>query len=174
MKTWLTALAATVFGAVVSLSLVGTAQSASTPPNVAFVSPSRITTQSNYGRGEATRAQGVQQQKTNDLRAKQQVLETTRQQLATTTDAAARLELQQRELQQRTELERLAQQTQAEMQTLQRDLNNELLRRLRLALDEVVKTKNYQLVLNGDTAVLWWSPDRDITADVVARMNAQP
>jgi Skp family chaperone for outer membrane proteins len=173
MKTWIIALVSAVVGSTVSLTMVGQAQASKTPSAVAWVSATRIIAESTHGRTEAQRVQTAQQQRANDLRSKQQLLETTRQQLATTADAAARAELQQRELQHRTDLERSTQQAQIEFQTLQRDFNADLQRRVRAALDELMKTQSYQLVLNSDVSLMWAAPELDMTSAVIARMNAQ-
>jgi Skp family chaperone for outer membrane proteins len=173
MKVAFIALAAAVFGSIVSLAVVGQAQSARTPSGVAFVSASRILTESTHGRAEAGRLQALQQQRAADLRAKQQALEATRQQLASASDSPARLELQQKEFQQRTELERATQQMQVDLQALQREVNTDLQQRVRTVLNDVMKTQNYQLVLNADTSVIWSTPELDLTAAIVSRMNGQ-
>ena len=120
------------------------------------------------------RIQSLQQQRTADLRAKQQALEAVRQQLTTATDSAARLELQQKEFQQRTELERDSLKAQTDLQTLQREVNVDLQSRVKTILDDLMKTQNYQIVLNADTSVMWALPEVDLTAAVVGRMNGQP
>jgi Skp family chaperone for outer membrane proteins len=89
-------------------------------------------------------------------------------------DGAGRIELQKKELHQRTELERATQQAQVDIQTLQRQLNTALQQRIKTALDDVMKTENYQLVLNSDPSIMWSTPELDLTNAVVARLNAQP
>ncbi len=173
MKSWTIALASALFSSVISLTLVGQAQSTKTPSAVAFVSGTRILTESVHGRGEASRLQQAQVQRATDLRSKQQALEATRQLLATTTDAAARVGLQQKEIQQRTDLERSTAQAQNDFQTMQREINADMQRRVRAILDDLMKTQNYQLVLNADTALMWSTPDLDLTSAVVGRMNGQ-
>lgn len=173
MKLIFASLASAIVASLVSATVVGQAQVTKTPSAVAFVSPTRILTESTYGRAEATRVQSIQQQKANDVRAKQQTLEATRQQLITSSDASERAQLQQREAQQRGELERATQQAQLELQQLQREVNTELQRRVRTALDDILKSQSYQLVLNGDAAMMWGAPELDLTAAVVGRMNTQ-
>jgi Skp family chaperone for outer membrane proteins len=173
MKTLLTAVAAAVFGSVFSLTLIGQAQPARTPSAVAYVSPNRILNESVHGRTEAARLQTLQQQRTTELRGKQQALETTRQQLSTVADAAARQELAQRENAQRTDLERSTVQFQTDLTALQREVNTDMQRRVRTILDELMKTQAYQLVIN-DGSVLWSAPELDLTTAVIGRMNATP
>jgi Skp family chaperone for outer membrane proteins len=173
MKTLFIAVTAAVFGSILSLTLVGQAQPAKTPSAVASVSPTRILSESSHGRSELARIQAAQQKRTADLRSKQQALEATRQQLTTAADGAARLELQQKEFQQRTELERATQQAQADLQTMQREINVDLQQRVKVVLDDLMKTQAYQLVLNSDVSVMWSGPEVDLTSAVVGRMNGQ-
>ena len=173
MKAVLTALASGIVGAVVSGTMVAQAQPAKTPSAAAYISSNRLFTESTQGRAEATRIQNLQRQRATELRAKAQTLEATRQQLAAATDPGARTQLQQQELQQRADLERSTQQAQLEMQNLQREVDADLRRRVRAALDEMMKTQSYQLVINSDAAVMWASPELDLTSAVIARMNGQ-
>jgi Skp family chaperone for outer membrane proteins len=174
MKSLLIAVTAALMGSTLSFALVGHAQSARTPASIAFVSASHVLTDTAAGRSEASRLQTMQQQRARDLMAKQQALIATRQELASSSDATARIALQQKETQQRTELEQATQQAQIEYQNLQRQINVALQQQLKAVLDDLMKTQNYQLVLNSDTALLWSVPDLDLTPAVVAKMNAQP
>jgi len=173
MKAWLIAGIAGIFGSMSSLVLVGHAQSSKAPATVAYVSATRIFTESIHGRSEGARIQTLQQQRTADLRVKQQALDATRQELASANDAAAKSALQQKEIQQRTELERATQQATADVQALQREVNQDLLRRVKTALDDLMKTQNYQLVLNSDNTVLWSAPELDLTNALIGRLNGQ-
>ena len=174
MKSLLIAVVAALLGSTFSLAIVGQAQTAKTPSAVAFVSATRVSTETTYGRSENARIQSLQQQRVNDLKAKQQELEATRQELAKSVDGSVRLALQQKELQERTEWERATQQATLDLQALQREVNQNLQRRVRTVLDDVMKTQNYQLVLNSEASLLWSSPELDLTNAVVSRMNSQP
>lgn len=173
MKSMSIAIFSALLGSTLSLAVVGHAQSSKTPSAVAFVSASRILTESTHGRSETGRMQAFQQRTTTDIRSKQQALDATRQQLAAATDAAARQQLQQKEQQQRTELERSSVQAQTDLQSLQREINLDLQQRVKSALDELMKTQSYQMVVNSDTSVMWGEPELDLTAAVVGRMNGQ-
>jgi Skp family chaperone for outer membrane proteins len=174
MKSLLIAVTAALMGSTLSFALVGHAQSVRTPASIAFVSASHVFTDTAAGRGHASRLQTMQQQRARDLLTKQQALNATRQELATSTDTTARIALQQKETQQRTDLEQATQQAQIDYQNLQRQINSELQQQLKAVLDDLMKTQNYQLVLNSDTALLWSVPDLDLTPAVVAKMNGQP
>src|SRR4051812_20204640 len=110
MKPWLVALTSAVMGSVLSLSLVGQAQTAKTPSAVAYVSANRVLTETTHGRAEVARIQALQQQRTSELRTKQQALDAVRQQLAQASESAAKGQLQQQEQQQRADLDRASQQ----------------------------------------------------------------
>jgi Skp family chaperone for outer membrane proteins len=173
MKTFLIVASSALVGSILSLTLTGHAQSAKTPSPVAFISSNRVIGESTYGRSEFAKIQALQQQRNTELRAKQQALEATRQELAAMANGAARIELQKKELQQRTEFERATQQAQGDVQTLQRQLNTALQQRLKTVLDDLMKAQNYQLVLNSDTSILWSTPELDLTNAVVGKLNAQ-
>jgi len=154
------------------LSLAGSAQApAASPATVGYVNGQRIFAESNDGKAEVARMQTIQQQKANELRAKQQALEAVRQQLAQAQDATARVQLLQQEQQLRTDLERAATQTQTELQALQRQVQADVLSRLKPVVEGLAKAQNVQLVLNGDTAVIWAAPGLDLTSAVIERMN---
>ena len=143
-------------------------------PRIAFVSAQRILAESSHGKADVARMQALQQQKTTEIRTKQQALEATRQQLAQAADSGARDRLQQQEQQQRTDLERAAAQAQSEIQALQRQVQNDLQTRVRPVVEDAAKSENVQIVLNGDTAVVWAAPGLDLTKVVIDRLDAKP
>jgi Skp family chaperone for outer membrane proteins len=154
-------------------TIAGHAQAQKTPSAIAYVSNTRIFRESVHGRSESARIQQFQQQRTVDLRTKQQALEATRREIATTTDNAKRSTLEQQEIAQRTELETASAQMQIDLQNLQREINADMSARVKTILDEMMKTQSYQLVLNSDSSLVWLSPELDLTAAVIARMNGQ-
>ena len=173
MKTALLALSLAFAPALASRTAVQPPSSPSVA-RIGFVSGQRIFVESSEGKTEAARLQTLQQQKTTDLRAKQQTLEATRQQLAQGGDSATRERLQQQEQQQRTDLERATVQAQTELQTLQRQVQSEFQTRVKPIVEAVAKSENVQLVLNGDSAVVWAAPGMDLTKMVLDRLNAKP
>ena len=143
------------------------------PSRIALVSGQRILAESPETKGEVARLQLLQQQKATELRSKQQALEATRQQLAQAGADAARIPLQQQEQQQRTDLERATVQAQSDLQTLQRQLQTDLQTKVKAVVDDLVKGQDFQVVLNGDTAVIWAAPGVDLTSAVIERLNAK-
>ena len=158
------------------LSLAPAVQAPATPgaPRIGYISAQRIVEGTPDVRAEFTRLQTTQQQRATALRAQQQTLEATRQQLAQAPEGAGRIQLQQQELQQRTELEKATIQAQTDLQTLQREVNSALQTRVRTVVEDLVKGQNFQMVLNGEAAVIWAAPGTDLTPAVIERLNAKP
>ncbi len=172
MKTLFAAASIAVLATVFSMTARGQAPAARGASQIGYISAQRITTESTEGKAGIARLQALQQQRTAELRTKQQTLDGTRQQLAQSNDAESRGRLQEQELQQRTDLERATAQAQTELQTLQREVQIALQARLKSVLDETLKDQNIQVILNGDTSVVWAAPGVDMTAAVVERLNA--
>src|SRR4051812_34084920 len=101
------------------------AQQGRSAPNasVAYASAQKIMAESTPGKAQLAKLQGFQQQKAAELRGRQQTLESTRRELAASTDATKRVALQQQEQVQRGDLERATAQAQIDLQTLQRQVN---------------------------------------------------
>ena len=174
MKTALITTSIALLPAMFSLLPAGQAPAARVTSQVAYVSAQRILEGSPDAKAEFARLQTMQQQKTTALRAQQQTLETTRQQLAQAADGPGRIQLQQQELQQRTDFERATVKAQADLQTLQREVNIALQTKVKAVVEDLVKGQNIQLVLNGDAAVVWAAPGVDLTPAVIERLNAKP
>lgn len=145
----------------------------SASPRVAYVSAQRIVAESPDVKAAFAKLPALQQERTTALRAKQQAIEETRQQLAQATDGATRLQLQQKETQQRSDLERSTLLAQADLQKLQLQLDTDLKNRVKGILTELVKGQNIELVLN-DTVVVWAAPENDLSSAVIERLNAKP
>jgi Skp family chaperone for outer membrane proteins len=138
---------------------------------IAFISVQRVLTESADGKAELAKLQGVQQTRTTELRAKQSQLEATRNELMGAS-LAARGQLQNQEQQQRTELERLTVQSQVELQNVQRQINSEMMVKVKRVLDTMLKGRNVQAVLSADAAVVWGRTNLDLTSAVIAQLNA--
>jgi Skp family chaperone for outer membrane proteins len=144
------------------------------PARVAFVSSQRILSESSDARAELTRFRAAQQQRANDLRAKQQALEATRLKIAQANDETTRQSLRQQEQQQRADLERAAAQAQADQQAEQRQLVADLQVRIKPVMEEIAKSRDLDVVLNSDTAIIWGSARVDLTNEVLKRLKGQP
>lgn len=141
-------------------------------PTIGYVSANKIFSDTVEGRELAARLKTLQQEKALEIRKIQEALDATRRQLAEATDPATRTKLTQQEQQQRAEGERAAAQAPVELQKLQAQAQADLQNRVKGIIDEVAKSKNLQIVLNGDSAVVWSVPGIDITPVVIERLNA--
>ena len=161
----------------VLLAVAAVAGQQQAPPKaplvVGFISTQRIFAEAEEVRADMARLQAAQQTRTAELQVKQRAVEALRQQIAATADAAARTKLQQQEQQGRTELEQATTQAQTELQTRQRQIQVDLQTKLKTVLDELLKDRPVQLVVNAETAVVWSVPGTDLTTEVVARLNAK-
>jgi outer membrane protein len=164
---------------ILGLAVGGSAETLSAQANrapdarIAVVNTQRLTTETADGKAGLAKIQSLQQQKTTELRAKQQALEATRQQIAKTTDSAALAQLQRQEVQERADFERAAAQAQADIQNLQRQLNADLQGKLKAVVADLMKSGDIQLVLPSE-AVIWAAPGVDMTDAVLTRLNATP
>lgn len=153
---------------------LGFAQQRQSPAGaIAYVSAQRITNETTEGKAGVARVQALQRELGDDVRLKQQALETTRSQLPMA-QADARPRLQAQEQQQRSDLERAAIRAQADLQALQRQVSADALIRVKNVVSEIVKGGDIKVVLNLETAVIWAAPSLDLTDAVIARMNASP
>ena len=136
------------------------------------VRPQRLLEQSVPGKALLAKAQSFQQQKAVELKARQQALEAIRKELAAAADPARRTQLQLQESTQRTDFERATLQAQNELQVLQRQISIELQAQTVVVLDKLLEGSKVNLVLNGDSAVVWGRSSTDITPAVIERLNA--
>lgn len=169
-----------VLVAIVALAVIS-AMATTRPPApvpaaspVGYVTPSRIFAETTEGKAGVARVQALQQQRQGELRTKQQALEATRQKMAKAGDPIVRLELQQQEQQQTSDLERSVLQSQNDVVALRRQVEADVQAKVKKALDELVKGRNVGVVLNADTSIVWASPSVDFTDAVIQRLNATP
>jgi Skp family chaperone for outer membrane proteins len=155
------------------LALLPQAASGTGGATVGYVHGQRLSSETEDGRKGAERLRTAQRDLAADIRTKQAALETTRAELLKAPpDDRARL--QQQEQQQRQDLERTAVQGQAQLQTLQRQISSDVVAKARVVIDGLMKDEPIRMVLNADAAVVWASPELDLTDEVIARMNAAP
>jgi len=171
MKTAILMTSVALLPTMVSLAPAGQARPTATG-RIAYVSGQRIIAESAELKAAFGQLPALQKERATALRAQQQTIEETRQQLAQATDGATRLQLQQKETQQRAELERSTAQAQADLQKLQAQLDTELKSKVKAVIAELVKGQNVELVLN-DSVVIWAPPENDLTAAVIERFNAK-
>ena len=153
----------------------GAFQQRPAPPSgpVAYVVTQRISNETTEGKAGIARIQALQRERTADARTRQETLQATRRQIDATKDSAERTRLQAQEQQQRTDLEKAVNQSQVDLQNLQRQISNELGVKVKAALGDVVKGTGVQVVLSADTTVVWAAQGLDLTSPVIERLNAQ-
>lgn len=153
---------------------VGVAQQKPSPPAtpVAYVSSQRISNETAEGKAGVARMQALQRERATEVRDKQQALETTRRELAAA-QGDDRVRLQAQEQQQRGEFERAVAQAQTELQGLQRKISAELTPKVKAVVAETVKGTGIQVVLSGESSVVWAADGLDLTSQVIEKMNAQ-
>jgi Skp family chaperone for outer membrane proteins len=114
------------------------------------VSLQRIATESADGRAEAQRLQALLQKMTLDLAAKQK-------QLAQPTGP---------------EFQRLAQQSQLDYASAQRQAQSELRAKLAPIVANIAAERGVDVVLNADTLV-WSAPRLDVTNEVISKLDTK-
>jgi Skp family chaperone for outer membrane proteins len=143
--------------------------------HLAFVSIQRVAAQSAIGQAMAKRLETARQEKTRALTVKQQRVESLRLQIAQNGGVLYRSKreaLQKEEERERAELERLKETSQNELQTLQREIQTAFQADLKTALVDLAAQRDADIVLNGDTSVVWAKPGFDLTDDTIKRVDA--
>jgi Skp family chaperone for outer membrane proteins len=72
------------------------------------------------------------------------------------------------------ELQKIRQQAQNDFAGAQRQAQTEMRAKLNPIISEIAAQHGADLVLSGDTAVVWAAPKLDITAEVLTKMNEPP
>jgi Skp family chaperone for outer membrane proteins len=172
MKLLLVTLSFALAATVLSRVAAGQTPASRGLPGIAYISPQQILTKSPVFQAGLSKLQSVQQQKTAELREKQQSVETIRRRLAVAGDEAARADLQRIEQQQVADLERATTQAQTDLQTLQRQFQSDLQAKIRPIVEDLARDQKLQLVLSADGAVFWAAAGMDLTPAVLERLNA--
>jgi Skp family chaperone for outer membrane proteins len=141
---------------------------------VGSLSPQRAFAESAEGKAGIARLQALEEKQSREIAAKNKALQSQQQALeqsstVLTADARAR---QTREVERfRVDVQRFIEEAQAELVGAQREIEGAFLAKLRPAVEQVVKAKQLQLVVNLDTdSVIWADASIDITTDVVKQL----
>jgi Skp family chaperone for outer membrane proteins len=151
------------------------AAASSSRTHVAFVSVQRIAAQSAIGQASAKRLETARQEKSRALAEKQQHLEALRLQIAQNGGVLYRSKreaLQKEEERERAEAETLKQSAQAELQTLQHQIQTAFQNDLKTVLVELTNERDADIVLNADTSVVWARSGFDLTDEAIKRVDA--
>ena len=141
------------------------------PPTVAYISSQRISNETIEGKAGQAKLKAFQEQKAAELREKQRALQETRD-LLSRTEPEKRVALQEQEQKQRTDLEAATVLMATEVQRMQRLVSTDLAQKIRAVLDQLLKGRDIQLVLQSESVVIWSVPGSDLTNEVIERLNA--
>jgi len=143
---------------------------------VGFVNLQAIAQLTADGKAAAAKVTALAQKKQTEGAAKSKTLQDSQQKLqagGTLLSDTARLQLEKDIERQQIEGQRFEQDAQAELNTLQQELQQEFQRKLMPILEAISKEKGLQVLFSaGDAGVIWIEPGIDITLDAVKRMDA--
>ena len=116
-----------------------------------------------------TKKQNEVAERTKQLRANQQKLQTS----GSVMNDAARSQLEKEIERQQKDGERFQQDAQAEVQELQQEVQNEFVKKLTPIVDQLAAEKGLQLVFNASqSGISWAAPGLDLTPDVIKKLDA--
>ena len=145
---------------------------------VVVVDFERAVVESAEGKKSSDRFNGMLQAKQTEIEKKQKELEDQTKKLqngARTLSDAAKADLQ-RDIDRRTtELQRINEDSQKELQVTRDELLRPIAERATAVLNAMAAAEGYTLVVdvsNPETNVLWANPKNDITADLIKRIDA--
>lgn len=143
---------------------------------VAYVDLNTIATTSKEGQAAGVKIKDLQAKKTAELEAKQKQLQAAQQKLeqggAVLSEAARAQQAKEVERLQ-TELQRSSQDAQKEVQEFTQELQLQFQQKLLPVIEQVAKAKNLHFILSiADAGVVWVDAGLNVTADVVAALDA--
>jgi outer membrane protein len=143
--------------------------------HIGTVSMQRILAQSTEAQAAAKRLETFRQAKAQEVAGKQKTLDATRLAMANSRGVLWRsrwTRLQAQEAREHADLQRAQQQAQTEYQDMQRQMQADLRHRLSGVFSDIAKRDGIEIVLNRDASVVWELDRADLTAEVLARINA--
>ena len=151
------------------------AQGRATLP-IGFVSLQRVLAEAADAKTATQSLDAARQAKGQELNGQKQMLDAAKLELANSGGffkTARRQELQ-REVQQReNDLKKATEQAAGELQQLQQKLQNDLRTEINRVLKVIADRKGLQFVFNQDAAIIMGPSGHDLTAEVLAQLNAE-
>lgn len=142
---------------------------------VGFVNLQAIAQLTADGKAAAAKVNALAQKKQTEGAAKSKALQDNQQKLQTggsMMNDAARGQLEKEIERQQVDGQRFEQDAQAELNSLQQELQQEFQKKLMPILEALSKEKGLQVLFSaGDAGVIWIEPGIDITLDAVKRMD---
>jgi len=171
------AAAGVLLGLAAAFRFAGPSASAASAGDIAYVSGQRILAESNEAKAANARLDQMRRTRSADLLAKQKALEATHQQLVQlggVFNSSKRTAVAADEERQRAELKKATDDAQQEYQVAQRTAQVELTKHLGEVVAAFARDRKLRFVLNSDAAIMWAAPGTDLTAEVLAKLNAAP
>ena len=141
-----------------------------------FVNVQVLASESAEGKAAAAKITDFQQRKTNELAAKNKVLEAAQQKLSKSgavMSDEARAQLQKEVDKHQLDIQRAQQDAQAELDELNRQLNTEFQRKLAPVIQQVSVEKGVIILFSRvDAGIVWADNALDLTADILRRFDA--
>ena len=135
-----------------------------------------IAAASSEGKALNAKVQALQDQKTKELNDKNKQLQASMDRLEKTGSVMsdqARNQLQIEIERQQRDIQRFTEDAQQDLQTLSQQLQVEFERKVLPAIDKVAKDKGVHFVFNaGDSGLVWADPSMELTAEVIAELDA--
>src|SRR5436190_1722224 len=117
----------------------------------------------------STKKQNEVAERTKQLQANQQKLQTS----GSVMNDSARAQLEKEIERQQKDGERFQQDAQAEVQELQQEVQNEFVKKLTPIIDQLAAEKGLQLVFNaGQSGISCAAPGLDLTSDAIKKLDA--
>lgn len=146
-----------------------------TASRIAYVSLQRLGARSTSAQTAAKKLEGRRNELTLAITEKQKAVDTLRLRAARSGGvfrASERQRLLGEAERARTELQKLRDDSQHEIQTLQQELQATFRKDLVTVIQDLAKRRGFDILLNEDTAVVWSIPGVDLTDDAATSLNA--
>jgi outer membrane protein len=142
---------------------------------IAYVSVQKILAEADDAKAAAKELETLRAARTQELNAKKQALDAKRLEIANSGGFFSRSkvpQLQDEAKRQETELQQATQKAQADMQELQKSVQERLRAELSTVLTAIATQRGFQYVLNQDAALVLAPSGVSLTDEVLAKMNA--
>jgi outer membrane protein len=143
---------------------------------IAIINPQRVFQESGDGKAAMNRIQALITKKQNEGQEKSKQLAANQQKLQTSgslMNDAARTQLEKEIERGQLEGQRFQQDAQAEINELQNEVQQEFIRKVQPLLQQLAAEKGLQLLLNvADAGVAWFDPGLDLSGELIKKLDA--
>jgi outer membrane protein len=142
----------------------------------AFIIIENVVSQSAEGKAASARIEAFTKKKSAEIGEKQKLLQANQQKLlssGTVMNDAAKAQLQKEVERQNLEIQRMQQDAQGELQTMNAELQRDFQQKLQPIIDALVKEKGLQILFNRtESGIIWADEALDLTGELVKRFDA--